>query len=435
MLSKGAFNALLKTIEEPPEHVMFILATTETHKVPATILSRCQRFEFRRIEVKDSAERIISVAKNENFTITKDAAELISRISDGGMRDALSLLDTCASVTKEITDKTVRECAGIAGKDSLFAISRAIKNKDAAAALREIDEFHKASGEMGRLIEELILHFRNLMLIKNAPGETDLLTALPSEIPQYKAECKHFGTGEILRYMEVLGETAEKMARGSSKKTQAEIALVRLCTGAGNANAGGEEVEPAENRGDAGTPQSLCKSPPGLSEQFAPPNEQFAPPNEQFAPPSEQFAPPSEQFAPPSEQFAPPSEQFAPPNEQFAPPTEQFAPPSEQFAPPSEQFAPPSEQFAPPTEQFAPPNEQFAPPSEQFAPPSEQSTISSINWEPILKAIPTMLAGVLGGYLKRHSPVLRQNTLYLPETAVINGILKNKSNLAEITLC
>ena len=143
MLSIAAFNALLKTIEEPPEHVVFILATTEIHKVPATILSRCQRFEFRRIDPDDSAKRLMWVAEQEKVTLHEDAAYLISRISDGGMRDALSLLDQCISVSGDVTVQVVKECAGVAGKEHLFAFTDAVLEKNPAAALGIIDDLYQ----------------------------------------------------------------------------------------------------------------------------------------------------------------------------------------------------------------------------------------------------------------------------------------------------
>ena len=135
MLSSQACNALLKTIEEPPPHVIFILATTEIHKVPATIASRCQQFRFSRIDVEESTKRLCEIAKKENVNITEDAARLISRLSDGGMRDAVSLLDQCISVSADIDDETVRTTAGIAGTEHLFTLAQCIHEQNAPEAL------------------------------------------------------------------------------------------------------------------------------------------------------------------------------------------------------------------------------------------------------------------------------------------------------------
>ena len=140
MMSPSAFNALLKTIEEPPAHVIFILATTETHKVPATIVSRCQQFRFRRIDQNASSERLCEIARRENAELTRPAADLISRLSDGGMRDAVSLLDQCISVSRNIDETVVRDTAGVAGTEHLFAIADCVKTGNVAYALSVLDE-------------------------------------------------------------------------------------------------------------------------------------------------------------------------------------------------------------------------------------------------------------------------------------------------------
>ena len=166
MLSTGAFNALLKTLEEPPEHVLFILATTEVQKLPATILSRCQRFDFRRIPPEDIAARLMTVAENENLQLSNDAALLIARISDGALRDALSILDQCAGYNEPISVNTVGNAAGLLGKDYLFEISDALLNQDSPAVLNIIDRLHSSSCDMERLMSELVNHFRNIMMAK-----------------------------------------------------------------------------------------------------------------------------------------------------------------------------------------------------------------------------------------------------------------------------
>ena len=144
MLTIEAFNALLKTLEEPPEHVKFILATTEVQKLPSTILSRCQRFDFRRIESEDIADRLTYVCAHEGAQLTRDAAMLIARISDGGMRDALSLLDRCLSITRNVDASVVTDAAGIMNKSYLLNMARAFKEHDSSKALSLIDELHKS---------------------------------------------------------------------------------------------------------------------------------------------------------------------------------------------------------------------------------------------------------------------------------------------------
>lgn len=230
MLSNSAFNALLKTIEEPPAHVVFILATTENHKVPATILSRCQRFEFHRIDNSQSAERLIRIAETENITLDMNAALLISRISDGGMRDALSLLDTCASVNPRVTAEVVRECAGIAGKEHLFQISEAVLNQNAGQALKIIDALHKRSKDMARLVDELIYHFRDLMLLKVMPDDNSVLVFTEQDESDYKTLCNKLSIEQIMRIMHILENCFENMSRSKERRLLAELCIIELCT-------------------------------------------------------------------------------------------------------------------------------------------------------------------------------------------------------------
>ena len=229
MLSVPAFNALLKTIEEPPGHVVFILATTEIHKVPATILSRCQRFEFRRIDLDESAERLMWVAEQEKITLQKDAAYLISRISDGGMRDALSLLDQCISVSENITVQVVKECAGVAGKEHLFAFTDAVLEKNPSKALGVIDGLYQQSKDLSRFVTELIEHYRTLMLLSVTP-DSKLIRALPDELEQYKSQLGNgYGLPLIMRCIDILTDCLGKMGGSSQRKIQAEMTAIRLC--------------------------------------------------------------------------------------------------------------------------------------------------------------------------------------------------------------
>ena len=163
MLSTAAFNALLKIMEEPPSHVIFILATTEIHKVPATILSRCQRYDFTRIAPQDIEGRLLYVAGQEKIELTPDAAGLIARLADGAMRDALSILDTCAGVTNQVDADVVRRMAGVTDKSYLFDLAGAVARKDAAGALRLVAELREKSIDIKRLCDEMILHYRNLL--------------------------------------------------------------------------------------------------------------------------------------------------------------------------------------------------------------------------------------------------------------------------------
>ena len=182
MLTIEAFNALLKTLEEPPEHVKFILATTEVHKLPSTILSRCQRFDFRRIEPKVIAERLMYVAQQENAVLHEDAAMLIARIADGGMRDALSLLDSAISVSAEVTAAVVSDCAGLMGRDAIYELVRAIAAADTAACLSVLDRLHNASCDTERLVTELTTQFRNFLICKTVEHPENLIVCTQDEL-------------------------------------------------------------------------------------------------------------------------------------------------------------------------------------------------------------------------------------------------------------
>ena len=190
MLSAGAFNALLKTLEEPPAHVIFILATTEVHKLPATILSRCQRFDFGRIRPEDIAARIHYVAGEEGLTVTEDAAMLLARLADGALRDALSLLDQCASVARHIDMDTVTTVTGMAGQDVLAELTDCVAAQDAAAALALVDRLYRSSKDMERLCAEWVTYMRNLMILHTVAEPSELVVAAPQELEQMRFEDK-----------------------------------------------------------------------------------------------------------------------------------------------------------------------------------------------------------------------------------------------------
>ena len=229
MLSTAAFNALLKTLEEPPAHVIFILATTEIQKVPETILSRCQRYDFARIVPEDIARRVEYIAGEEHLQLTTEGAELISRLADGAMRDALSILDTCAGVTSQIDASVVRKMAGVTDRSYLFRISDAIAAQDGATALACLAQLRQQdSVDIKRLTDELIAHYRALMLAA-LPGGQALLTGVsPEEEALYLQKGPALGQREPIRAIRLLGNALEHMARGSDQRIELELALVNL---------------------------------------------------------------------------------------------------------------------------------------------------------------------------------------------------------------
>ncbi|MCH5202725.1 MAG: DNA polymerase III subunit gamma/tau [Oscillospiraceae bacterium] len=228
MLTEQAFNALLKTLEEPPSHVIFILATTEVHKLPQTILSRCQRFDFHRIAPEAIADRLEFVAKEENVTITREAALLTAVIADGAMRDSLSIMDRCIGISRDIDADVVRNAAGLAQKDYLFSLSSACINKNVQRALGVLDKLHSESKDMARLCAELIDHFRNFMLIKTVKNPRDMIIMNDEEFEEAVTQCDYVTLAEIVYFMDVLQRSAERMGKSSSNRTELETALVKL---------------------------------------------------------------------------------------------------------------------------------------------------------------------------------------------------------------
>ncbi|MCI8497364.1 MAG: DNA polymerase III subunit gamma/tau [Clostridiales bacterium] len=229
MLSTGAFNALLKTLEEPPAHVLFILATTEVHKLPATILSRCQRFDFRRIPPEDMSARLHYVAGEEGLTLSDAAALLIARLADGALRDALSLLDQCAARSKEIDETLVGDVAGLAGRDYLFDITDAVIANDSAAVLDHLNTLHSASRDMTRLCEELVGHFRNLMLIKTLHDPRGLILCQESEYIRFQQQAQKISSSAVLFALSALEEALERMGLAVNRRILLETTLLRLC--------------------------------------------------------------------------------------------------------------------------------------------------------------------------------------------------------------
>ncbi len=228
MLSINAFNALLKLIEEPPAHVVFIFATTEVYKVPATILSRCQRFEFRRIDINDSKKRLLWVAEQEGIKLTDDAAFLISKISEGGMRDALSLLDQCCALSNEITEDIVRECAGISGIEYLYKITSLIHEQNSKDLLITLDELVSISKDVTRLCEELISHFRSLMLIKSG-ADAATVGATSTDFEKLSEQSELFSLSQIMRCISILSDTFTYMGKVRTPSLYLEMCFIKLC--------------------------------------------------------------------------------------------------------------------------------------------------------------------------------------------------------------
>ncbi len=229
MLSTGAFNALLKTLEEPPSHGIFILATTEVHKLPATIISRCQRFDFHRISVGEIKDRLMRVAELEGFALEPSAAAMIGRIADGGMRDALSLLDICAGRAETVDEQTVSAAAGLSDRSYLMTLAELIKAGDSGGVMKQVDELYAASCDMERLCEELIAFYRDIMLVRAVPNDETVVKVSGEEYLQLKEQAELCSLPAILSAMHVLEDCLNRMRRSAVRRVLLEMALLSLC--------------------------------------------------------------------------------------------------------------------------------------------------------------------------------------------------------------
>ncbi len=229
MLSTGAFNALLKTLEEPPAHVIFILATTEVHKLPATILSRCQRFDFKRIQPETMAVRLKEVAGLEGLNLDDDAAVLIARIADGALRDGLSILDQCAGRSKEINSDLVSEVAGLAGREAMYKLSDCIANSDSNTAMSIISDLYQNSFDMERLCVEMINHFRNFLVAKTVRKSRELIICTDDEYNTILEASKEFTVESIVFALDLFQNTLVTIKGGASARIEVEMAFIKLC--------------------------------------------------------------------------------------------------------------------------------------------------------------------------------------------------------------
>ncbi|MDR2753597.1 MAG: DNA polymerase III subunit gamma/tau [Oscillospiraceae bacterium] len=228
MLSAGAFNALLKTLEEPPGYVIFILATTEAHKLPATVLSRCQRFDFHRISAEDIAARLLHVAEGEHLALEPAAALLLARVADGALRDALSLLDRCRVEGEPISAAYVARCIGIADRRYLFALIDAVLERDIATCLSLVQTLYQDACDMERLCEELLSHLRNLLILLTVRNPKEFLLCTDEDLQLYQAQAGLLTTPQLLRFTETLEQAAISLRRSTDRRLEMELALIKL---------------------------------------------------------------------------------------------------------------------------------------------------------------------------------------------------------------
>ena len=234
MFSANAFNALLKIMEEPPEHVVFILATTELHKVPATIASRCQRFIFKRIPISTIADRLCFIARSEGAELSPDAANYIANLADGAMRDALSLLDQCISVGDgNVTVETVENVVGLAGRRETYALADAIADRDTARALSSLNEIYTGGKNITSVLNEIAGIFRDVLISRADTGENLPRISARFTDDEFSALCDKFDNIRLCNAIETLQNVSSTIAQSPNKRIDAEICCVRLCEGVG----------------------------------------------------------------------------------------------------------------------------------------------------------------------------------------------------------
>ena len=230
MLSMQAFNALLKTLEEPPPYVKFILATTEVQKLPVTILSRCQRFDFKRVSAESMKKRMDRIAELEGFSIDGEAASLVARLADGGMRDALSMLDRCVGRSENVTVDVVSAVAGLTGKTHLFGLADSVASRSPSKALSLINELYGNSFDMERLCSELIAHFRALMIAKTLKDPEAVLISTAEEIAEYKEQSSRFSLESLLLCIDTLQSALASIKQGVNRRAELELCFIKLCS-------------------------------------------------------------------------------------------------------------------------------------------------------------------------------------------------------------
>ena len=232
MLSTGAFNALLKTIEEPPSYVIFILATTEVHKIPVTILSRCQRYDFKRITIDIIADRLKQLMEAENIDVEEKALRYVARVADGSMRDALSLLDQCISfyLGKKLTYDNVLEVLGAVDTQVFARLLEHIRNRDVSSCIKLLEEIESGGRELGQFTIDFIWYLRNLLLLKSTQDVSDMIIEISTEnLEILKKEAALMDELSLMRYIRVFSDLSNQIRYASRKRVLIEIALIKLC--------------------------------------------------------------------------------------------------------------------------------------------------------------------------------------------------------------
>ncbi|MGE4548594.1 MAG: DNA polymerase III subunit gamma/tau [Intestinibacillus sp.] len=285
MLSQGAFNALLKTLEEPPPHVLFILATTEIHKVPATILSRCQRFDFRRITSEDIAARLLAVAQEEQILLTEGGAKLIARLSDGAMRDALSMLDRTAAGGETVDENTVSRSVGILGGERAAELMDCIRTGALERAISLIGECYVDGRDLSAVLDQLLGLIRDMLLVKTAGGDVGAMLSPAYSEQTVRRLCEGCAASTLIAYTRMIQESLMRMKNAANRRVEAELCIIRLCS------LGADDYDSLSGRVDALEEKVKNGIPAAAPVRTVPDNDRPPPPGETDAPPWDEAAP------------------------------------------------------------------------------------------------------------------------------------------------
>lgn len=231
MLSAGAFNALLKTLEEPPAYVIFILATTEAHKIPITILSRCQRYDFHRISIDTITDRLAELMRTEQVDVEERALRYVAKAGDGSMRDALSLLDQCIAfhLGEKLTYENVLEVLGAVDTEVFSALLRQVLAKDVTGAILTVDHLVDQGRELGQMVNDFTWYMRNLLLIQSADDMEEVLDMSADHLAALKEEAQMVEPETLIRYIRIFSELSSQIRYAAQKRILLEIAIIKLC--------------------------------------------------------------------------------------------------------------------------------------------------------------------------------------------------------------
>lgn len=263
MLSIGAFNALLKTLEEPPEYVIFILATTESHKIPVTILSRCQRYDFKRISIETISKRLRELIDKEEWDVEEKAVRYIARMADGSMRDSLSLLDQCAAfyIGERLTYDHVLEVLGAVDTEVFSRLLRELLRMDVYAVVSIVDELVMQGRELSQLSADFTWYLRNLLLVKSSDNMEDVLDVSTENLARLKEEATMIDHDTLIRYIRIFSELTGQLKYATQKRVLLEVALIKLCKPAMETNQDTllDRIRAIEKQLEEGIPQTAAK--------------------------------------------------------------------------------------------------------------------------------------------------------------------------------